>query len=65
MGDPGETLMYRGLPVDLVEIGGAAKSQLHAKSVPMLYAGWCEEGVLGPSGGSVQGDQAVFCNALL
>lgn len=43
---------------------GAAKSQLHAKSLQMLSGGWCEGGILGPTGGSVQGDQAVFCNAL-
>lgn len=34
------------------------------QSVQMLSAGQCEGGILGPTGGSVQEDQAVFCNAL-
>lgn len=56
--------MWRAAHGSDMDGGSLAKSRLHAGSVPMLSAGWCEGGILRPTGGSMQGDQAEFCNAL-
>lgn len=56
--------MWRAAHGSDMDGGSLAKSRLHAGSVPMLSAGWCEGGILRPTGGSMQGEQAEFCNAL-